>query len=443
VTVRLTTLSTILIVAACSTVWLPLAVPIGGLNLRASQIVLLPILAILLRNATGRVTALGAAQALCAVAFVVVLLFWTIWWHDVLPRLSPGRVALHVLNLLHLAAMQVILWRTRAVRQAVMTFIVTVACFDAFYVVVALLASAGISLPLPILVTVTQPALVGGEIVAQTIQRFEGGGITAGCLSAACLLMVLAMVMDAPERRPKRWLLLSALLTAGLVLGYSRQSLVGLVLGAFVIGVGFLVRGQLHKTIRMAVRLTVAFVVAGVLLAAIPATRTYLEAFAGRASQLLSGDAYSSGTAAERMEMWSAMWGEVKQNPMVGRGQDAYLRYYPPSDPLTNEGPGGGAHNLPIEVWHAGGLLALLAMAGLHFLLFWPVARGLMAAPREHLCFLVALAAGGTAVAAATLTNLIYWNPTYWVFLAMVSAARVVPFAPAAAAEDEPPPAIG
>lgn len=426
-TVRLTTLTTILIVAACSTVWLPLSLPIGGLNLRASQIVLMPIAVILLAQGSWRVTASGAAQTVGAAVFVGVLLFWTVWWQETLPRLAPGRVALHVLNLLHLAVMQVLLWKTRDLRGAVLTFIGAVAAFDAFYVVVALLASIGISLPLPILVTVTQPSLVGGEIVAQTIQRFEGGGITAGCLSAACLLMVLAMAMDTPERRPKRWLLASALLSGGIVLGYSRQSLVGLVAGAAVIALGFVIRGQMQKGIRVAARLFAAFVTATVLLTLIPATRTYVEAFAGRASQLLSGEAYASGTAAERIGMWSAMWGEVKENPLMGRGQDSYLRFYPPSDPLTNEGPGGGAHNLPIEVWHAGGLIAFIAMGGLHFLLFWPVFRGLLVVPREHLCLLIALAAGGAAVALATLTNLIYWNPTYWVFLAMVAGARLTP----------------
>ena len=45
--VRLTTLTTILIVAACSTVWLPMSLPIGGLNLRASQLVLVPVLVIM------------------------------------------------------------------------------------------------------------------------------------------------------------------------------------------------------------------------------------------------------------------------------------------------------------------------------------------------------------------------------------------------------------
>lgn len=74
----------------------------------------------------------------------------------------------------------------------------------------------------------------------------------------------------------------------------------------------------------------------------------------GLSVRVRAGDSYSSSTAAERVQMWSAMWGDVKANPPMGRGQDDYLRYYPPSEPLTNSGPGGGAHNFPIEVWHAG-----------------------------------------------------------------------------------------
>jgi hypothetical protein len=317
----------------------------------------------------------------------------------------------------------------------VLTLISTVAAFDAFYVAVALLAAAGISVPLSILETVDQPTLVGGEIVAQSIQRFERGGITAGCLSAACLLMVLAMMMDRPDRRPKRWLATSLLLGAGLVLGYSRQSLVSLMAGAMVIAAGFAIRGQGRRLVTIGGRLLVAGVLAGVLLTALPATRIYMQAFAGRAGLLVTAGAYSSGTADERLQMWSDMLGDVSVNPFVGQGQDAYLRHYPPTDPLTQEGPGGGAHNFPIEVLHAGGLTAFLAMAGLHLLAFGPLVTRMIFGPRQDLCLVIALAAGGAALAAATLTNLIYWNSTYWVFLAMVCSARLLP-RPGAPAND-------
>jgi hypothetical protein len=425
--VRFTTLTTILIVAACSTVWLPLSFSIGGLNLRVSQLVLGPVLLILFGQSSWRLTALGATQVVLGTVFVGVLLFWTVWWHDTLPPLSAGRVALHVLNLLHLVALQVLVCRTGELRRAVHTLIATVAAFDGFYVVVALLAAAGVSLPLPILVTASQPTLVGGEIVARTVQRFEGGGIIAGCLSAACLLMLLAMVMDRVERRPRRWWLTAVLLSAGIVLGYSRQSLVGLALGIVVIAIGFALRGQMQHTIRVAGRLIGAGIMSGILLTAIPATRVYVGAFAGRASLLWSGTSYSTGTAAERVQMWSAMWDDITENPLMGRGQDAYLRHYPPTDPSTRDSPGGGAHNFPIEVWHAGGLIAVLAILGFHLLVYWPATVGLLAVPRAYACLTIGLVAGGASVATAALTNLIYWNPTYWLILGLVSAVRVIP----------------
>jgi hypothetical protein len=422
--IRAQTLTTILIVAACATVWLPMSIPVAGLNVRASQLILPPLVLLLLLNTSWRVTWRSAAAVICAAVFIGSLAFWTAWWHETLPPRAPGRVLLHVINLLHWAVLQALLWRSRALRPAILTLIATVAAFDAFYIVVAALAAIGVSVPLPILVTVDQETLVNGQRLVQTVQRFEGGGITAGCLSAACLLMVLALMMDRPERRPKRWLLTCALLGAGIVLGYSRQSLVSLAAGGLVIAGAFAIRGQPQKVLRTGFRLLAAGAVTATILTLIPATRVYMQAYAGRADQLLSTDSYSSGTASERLGMWSAMLEDVVVNPFAGQGQDAYLRHYPPDDP-TQQQAGEGAHNFAVEALHAGGLFALAALIGLHLLAFGPLVVRVLAGPREHLCVAIALAAGGAAVVASTMTNLIYWNPTYWIFLALVSSIGV------------------
>lgn len=417
------TLTTILIVSACATVWLPMSIPVAGLNVRASQLVLVPLLLLLLKRSTWRITLRSAAAILCAVVFIGTLAFWTAWWQESLPLKAPGRVLLHVINLLHWAVLQTLIWRSRGLRPAILTLIGTVAAFDAFYIVVAALAAAGISIPLPIIVSVRQETLVAGERVVQTVQRFEGGGITAGCLSAACLLMALTLMMDRPERRPKRWLLTCALLGAGIVIGYSRQSLVSLAVGGMVIAVGLAIRGQARQVLRTAIRVGVAGAVTAIVLTVLPPTRVYMQAYAARASQLVSSDSYSSGTASERLVMWRAMLSDVEANPFIGQGQDAYLRHYPPDDPTQK--PGEGAHNFPIEILHAGGLIAFLALAGLHVLAFGPLMMRVLAGSREHMYVAIALAAGGAAVVASALTNLIYWNPTYWVFLAMVSSIGV------------------
>jgi hypothetical protein len=421
--VKSKTLATILIVSACATVWFPMSIPVAGLNVRASQLVLMPLLLLLFKESRWRITARSAATVFCAAVFIGTLLFWTAWWQESLPPKAPGRVLLHVINLLHWAVLQTLIMRSRALRRAMLTLIATVAAFDAFYIVVAALAAAGISIPLPILVSVSQETLVNGERVVQTVQRFEGGGITAGCLSAACLLMALTMMMDRPERRPKRWLLTCALLGAGIVLGYSRQSLVSLAVGGLVIAVGLAIRGQAQQVLRTGLRVVGAAVATTIVLTLLPPTRVYMQAYAARASQLVSSSSYSSGTASERLVMWSAMLGDVEANPFFGQGQDAYLRHYPPDDPTQK--PGEGAHNFPIEILHAGGLIAFLALAGLHVLAFGPLIVRVLAGSREHMYVAIALAAGGAAVVASTLTNLIYWNPTYWVFLAMVSSIGV------------------
>jgi O-antigen ligase len=422
--VRAQTLTTILIVAACATVWLPMSIPVAGLNIRASQLVLLALIVILMPQASWRITPRGAAAILCAVVFLGSLAFWTTWWHESLPAKAPGRVLLHGINLLHWAILQTLLWRSRALRSAMLTLITTVAAFDAFYIAVAALAAVGVSVPLPILVTVEQETLVNGVRAVQTVQRFEGGGITAGVLSAACLLMMLPYMMDMPERRPKRWLLTCALLCAGIVLGYSRQSLVSLAAGGMVIAGGFALRGQAKPILRTGLRLLGAGALTALILTILPPTRVYMQAYAARADQLLSAAEYSSGTANERLQMWSDMLGDVAQNPFIGQGQDSYLRHYPPDDP-TQTKHGEGAHNFWIEALHAGGLFALLALIALHILAFWPLVVRVLAGARAQLPVAIALAAAGAAVLASTLTNLIYWNPTYWVFLALVSSIGV------------------
>ena len=423
-TVRAQTLTTVLIVTACATVWLPISIPVAGLNVRASQLVLPALILLLIRKPTWKITARSAAAVLCAFAFIGSLAFWTALWQESLPPQAPGRVLLHVINLLHWAVLQTLLWRSRALRPAILTMIVTVAAFDAFYVVVAGLAAIGISVPLPIIATVSQETLVNGQRVVQTVQRFEGGGITAGVLSAACLLMMVALMMDHADRRPRRWLLVCALLGAGIVLGYSRQSLVSLAAGGVAIAGGFALRGEPRKVFRTGFRLVAAVGFTAAILTILPPTRVYMQAYAGRANQLLSAAEYSTGTANERLQMWNDMLDDVAPNPFVGQGQDAYLRHYPPDDP-TQQQAGGGAHNFFIEALHAGGLIALLAVVALHLLAFGPLIGRVLAGPREDLCVAIALAAGGAAVLASTLTNLIYWNPTYWVFLALVSSIGV------------------
>jgi O-antigen ligase len=112
------------------------------------------------------------------------------------------------------------------------------------------------------------------------------------------------------------------------------------------------------------------------------------------------------------------MIADIDRNPLVGHGQDAYLRHM--------ENPGEeGAHNFPIEVLHATGVFGFLAYLLMHFLAPAVAVAALVGrrVPDQSRIVLIAVLGSYAAILAASATNIIYWNPTYWVFLAMMVAA--------------------
>jgi len=203
----------------------------------------------------------------------------------------------------------------------------------------------------------------------------------------------------------------------GMMIGFSRQAVLSLALGLLVVAPFLFGRGHVMRLVKFAGVSLVLTTVALVAILATPPGRQFWYAFAGRTAQLFDPQAYRSGTAASRADIWTSMVTDIERNPFVGQGQDSYLRYMDPWEQ--------GAHNFPVEVMHSTGLIGFLGylvlqmlapLVGFAILIVRPIAdRGRLP--------LIATLAGYISIVAASITNIIYWNPTYWLWLGMMVAA--------------------
>lgn len=410
----------VFIFSICVTIWVPFALTVGGLNIRASQL-LLPVvgLLLLLQLRATRVSIWSLAAVAGGAVWLLSLAFWTL---VNTPEFGQpfARVALMGLNLLQAAAVYVLVVRVGEVRIALRALLVSVTLLNGLLLAVSLASSLGVPIPTTWLAPEMAPLLVDGELVSGTVQRFVGGGVLAGCMSAAAAVLAVSLWFD-PQWR-SRWLLGLAGTAAmvGMVIAFSRQSVLSLGLGLLVV-VLFLARGGVVRLVKLAsLGLLFAAVGLSALLATAPGRQAW-SAFAGRAVQIVDADAYVTGTAAGRAAIWLGMAREIARNPFVGHGQDAYLRYMGRNEE--------GAHNFPIEVFHSTGLAGFAGYLALHaiapLIAVWLLFRGGLP---EHVAVpLVAVLGAYTSVVAASLTNIIYWNPTYWLMLAlMIAVVRLV-----------------
>jgi O-antigen ligase len=147
-------------------------------------------------------------------------------------------------------------------------------------------------------------------------------------------------------------------------------------------------------------------------------TESYWEAFAGRAMLLADRSSYDGGTVNDRLRMWSGMADDIRANPLVGSGQDAYLAYFPYAG-------GAGSHNYPLEVLHAAGVLGFLPFLYLHASAMWVSWRMALNRRIERAARLrmLGLLLAFCVLFLSSLTNLIAWNPAYWLIFGIVAGS--------------------
>jgi O-antigen ligase len=409
----------------CLTVWVPFALTIGGLNFRASQI-FLPLVstALLLVPPRTQVSVWSLLSVVGALVWWAALALWTLL-NGPQSGHPLARVVLMGLNLAQALVVYLMVVRLGSVRAPAMALLVSVGILNVMLLCVSAAPSFGIPISPLWLDSEMAPLYVDGQLVSGAVQRFVGGGVLVGCVSASCVVLALCLWFDASRRGR---LLLAASAVAGLVgmvVGFSRQSVLSLVIGLAVIAPFLLGRGRMLRLLRLAGLTAALMTIALGIVFSTPQGRQFWSAFAGRAVQFTDPDAYRSGTAEGRMAIWLPMFQDFARNPFVGRGQDAYLVYMGPGEE--------GAHNFPVEVLHSTGLVGMLGYLLLHGIAPLVVLRALL---RRGLSEEMKLPLAGTlgayaAMTSASVTNLIYWNPTYWLALAlMIAAARLAPGAP-------------
>ncbi|MGD0296264.1 MAG: O-antigen ligase family protein [Bryobacteraceae bacterium] len=403
------------IAAILITAYIPLSVAIGGLNLRASQM-LFPfvLLRILTSGQLEKFSAPIGWFAIPAGAFWLILLGWTIVSlpeHTAPASGALGRVFLHALNMAQALTIAVLISLTRHWRQAVMTLLISVCVLNGVLLVCIIGQSAGISALERFTTAEDAPQLSGGAVAGGTVNRFVVGVIT-GCLSACALVLALASLVLTEHGKRYTYLTLAAGAMVGIVIGFSRQAVLDVAIGLALVGIIGFRKVNWKRTFAAAVAIPAIIVVLLAALSAIPLMQPYWQSFAGRTLVLADLSSYSQGTVNARLQMWSEMARDIVSNPLIGRGQDAYLEYYPAQ--------GGGSHSFPLEVLHSAGLLGFAAYLWLHASV---VRAGLRTARANREALPAGIFAGVVIVIISSCSNLIFWNPAYWLILALGTTA--------------------
>jgi O-antigen ligase len=325
------------------------------------------------------------------------------------------------LNALHFLIAYVLVVRTGRYDDAAQTFTAVIAWLGAYLLVVGILISAGIPWPESLVLVQDEPIALDGAIVSTSLSRFTIG-VVAGCLAAASLTVLLSLLYSNAGRRHRRRLLTQGVLAgSGLILGFSRQGFVSLAAGGLVVvGLMLSIGGKVRRSIRAAGSMLAitAIVVFGLRL--VPPTRTFYEAFAARVILLFQPDAYTTGTVLGRAVMWSNMLNDVEQSPFVGHGQDAYLIYMSPEEE--------GSHNFPLEVLHTAGFAGFLAYAVFHATVLWSALAATRRRTRRGKVpyALIGLLGAYVALVLASVTNLIFWSPAYWMVGGLLAGASTI-----------------
>ena len=403
------------IAAVLITAYIPVSVSIVGLNFRASQMLLPFVLFRLLTSSRGtRSNVPMGGFAVPAVVFWIALLAWTflsLGDYDMPIALPLGRVFLHALNIAQAAAIGAMIVVTRHWRQAVMTLMIGVCILNGVLFVCVTGQSLGITALERFTVAEDAPQLSDGSVGRGAVDRFVVGVLT-GCLSACVLVLALAALVLGEQGNRSTYLLLAAGAMVGMVIGFSRQAVLDVAVGLGIVGwLGF---RKINWKRALGAAIAVPTIVVALLAASstIPVIQPYWRSFAGRTLLLADLNAYSEGTVNDRLKMWSEMFHDIVSNPLIGRGQDAYLQYYPTR--------GEGSHNFPLEILHSAGVLGFAAYLWMHASV---VRAGFQAARRSREELRAGVFAAVAIVILSSCSNLIFWNPAYWLILALGATA--------------------
>jgi hypothetical protein len=317
--------SIVFVFTICLAAWAPeFAITIGGANLRPSQVMLPCVGTLLLVAPSRRPISLWAFLSLAgALTWWLSLGFWTAVQGPDLGN-PMAHLSLMALNLLQALVTYGLVMRMGSPRPIIRALFLSTGVLNVALLVVGALPSLGIAISDQWLFMEPAPMLVNGAQVGDLAPRLSGG-VVLGCVSASVAIMAIALWFDRTWR--SRLLLGVAGATAmlGIIVGYSRQSVLSLALGLIVIGPFLVWRMRARRVVQLLAVSLLAVGALGVVLFTIPQGRQFWYAFAGRASLIVDPNLAQHGTVVGRVELWRQILNESFQQPFIGHGQDAFM----------------------------------------------------------------------------------------------------------------------
>lgn len=401
--------------------WLPPVATVAGFNLRAHQVFMGLVLAVLLlRPGVARYPTWAWQYAAPMLGLFATALIFTVNNSPDLGR-ALGHVLLLGMNLCHAWLLLLLIGEDQDLLRRCLQLVAwaTIVALG-WTVLVMMAAQAGVGAVQGMIFYDRLPLVGPAGIRTGDIARFIWG-VVLGSYFGSLALICAGLLRS---REWGSWLLFGTggvAGTVGIVLGLARGPLVAFLGGVATYGLGLLVQGRL---VRVA---TTAAGALGLLLAAYVAVDLIdsprfpvRDAFVGRVVQLATPAQYSTGTAGERLRMWQLMLEDVRANPLVGSGFDTYRKYVPTNETVSE--------SFPVEILHATGVIGFAAYAAFQLLAVWRAVRVILrhrlATPISHA--VLTLLAAHTGLTLASATNPSGSGALYWLLFALLIAAAEI-----------------
>ena len=231
------------------------------------------------------------------------------------------------------------------------------------------------------------------------VRRFIGGVE----FSVLCVAAVASLINSASFYKNIYYSTFKLIiLLAGLTVGFSRQAVLSLIIAVFLNYIITSKRNFLQSlSLFIITILGVSFVSYYSLLLFIPAIA---EVILERIFSIFQIISYSTGTIGDRIQLWGKMIAENSNNILFGQGLDAYLKFF--------SYRGEGAHNFPIMIFHAGGLVAFISYLYVQFSVILNLLNFVKYNQTAKTLFIILI-----IFFTSSLSNLIYMTHIFWVFV--------------------------
>lgn len=232
-----------------------------------------------------------------------------------------------------------------------------------------------------------------------SVQRFIGGvEFSVLCVAAAASLINSSSFF----KNTYYSIFKLIILLSGLIVGFSRQAVLSLIIAVFLTFVITSKRNIIQSLSLFIISILGIFIVCyySILLFSPAIAELLFERF----SSIFQIISYSTGTIGDRFQLWGKMIAENSTNILIGQGLDAYLKFF--------SFRGEGAHNFPVMIFHAGGLLAFISYLYIQFsviLYLLNFARYNKTAKTLLIILIIFFT--------SSLSNLIYMSHIFWVFI--------------------------